>query len=272
MSAATAQVWQDQAVIDRFLTGVRGGIPLAGEQIQLLLRLTGSAVPDLGRFLDLGCGDGLLGRSLLSRWPGARGVFLDFASPMLEACRQALGSESAHHQLLSSDYGVSDWTAEVEVHAPFDVVVSGYSIHHQEDARKRELYGEIFSLLRPGGLFLNLEHVASASAWAEEVFDAHFVDALVDFHARAGTGKSRAELESEYYRRPDKAANRLAPVEIQCTWLRELGYERVDCFFKVFELALFGGVRPECGDRRMKNEECGMQNGEEGDSQLVAEG
>jgi len=244
MSATTAQVWQNLGVINRFLSGVRGGIPLAGEQIQVLLRLVEAAVPGLGRFLDLGCGDGVLGRALLNRWPEARGVFLDFASPMLEACRQALGSSAAQHELVQSDYGRSGWTAAVNALGPFDVVVSGYSIHHQEDAKKRELYGDIFLLLRPGGLFLNLEHVASASVWGEQVFDAHFVDALVAFHERSATGKSCGEVESEYYRRLDKAANRLAPVEVQCNWLRELGYERVDCFFKVFELALFGGIRP----------------------------
>jgi hypothetical protein len=44
--------------------------------------------------------------------------------------------------------------------------------------------------------------------------------------------------------RPDKAANILAPVEAQCDWLREIGYEDVDCYFKVLELAVFGGRRP----------------------------
>jgi hypothetical protein len=33
----------------------------------------------------------------------------------------------------------------------------------------------------------------------------------------------------------------LAPVDLQCAWLRLIGFQDVDCFFKVFELALFGG-------------------------------
>ena len=47
-------------------------------------------------------------------------------------------------------------------------------------------------------------------------------------------------------RRDDKEANILAPVEVQCEWLRECGFEDVDCFFKFFELAVFGG-RPPAG-------------------------
>ena len=48
-----------------------------------------------------------------------------------------------------------------------------------------------------------------------------------------------------YTNRPDKAANILAPVEMQCDWLREIGYEEVDCYFRVYELAVFGGRKPK---------------------------
>jgi len=34
-------------------------------------------------------------------------------------------------------------------------------------------------------------------------------------------------------------------VESQLDWLRELGFADVDCFFKAFELAVFGGRKPE---------------------------
>ena len=29
----------------------------------------------------------------------------------------------------------------------------------------------------------------------------------------------------------------------QCRWLREIGFQDVDCFWKYFELAIFGGVK-----------------------------
>lgn len=122
------------------------------------------------------------------------------------------------------------------------MIVSGFSIHHQPDERKREIYAEIYALLSPGGLFLNLEHVASASRWVEEQFEEYFIDALYRHHAP--NGKTRDEVAAEYYYRPDKSANILAPVELQCDWLREIGYEHVDCYFKAFELALFGGMKP----------------------------
>ena len=33
--------------------------------------------------------------------------------------------------------------------------------------------------------------------------------------------------------------------ETQCDWLREIGFEQVDVYFKLPELAIFGGARKE---------------------------
>ncbi len=234
------QVWRTEPVVRRYLEGVRGGIPLAAEQFEIILRLVRAARLPVKRFLDLGCGDGALGRVLAAAHPAAEGVLLDFSEPMLEGARVALAG-AGRHRFVLEDYSRPEWVESVRRESPFDVVVSGFSIHHQPDARKREIYGEILGLLAPGGLFLNLEHVASRSGWGETVFDEYFTDSLHAQHVRQGGVQSRAEIAEAYVHRADKAANILAPVEDQCVWLRELGYERVDCFFKAFELALFGG-------------------------------
>jgi SAM-dependent methyltransferase len=123
-------------------------------------------------------------------------------------------------------------------------VVSGYAIHHLPDPRKRQLYGEIFDLLKPGGLFANTEHVSSPTEWIEGISDGLFIDSFHTHHSRRGSGMSREQVAEEFLNRPDKAANILAPVELQCEWLRECGFEDVDCYFKIFELAIFGGRRP----------------------------
>jgi tRNA (cmo5U34)-methyltransferase len=239
------EVWREGPVVRRYLDGIRGGIPLAAEQIDMVLRLVRSARPAMRRFLDLGCGDGVLGEALLDAHPHSSGVFLDFSELMIEAARRKIeGAGRSRNAFVLADYGDRRWKELPELATSFDVVVSGFSIHHQVDERKRELYAEILELLEPGGLFLNLEHVASRSPWGEALFDEYFIDAIFSYHTRMGAGKSRQEVADAYVHRADKAANILAPVEDQCAWLRELGYEEVDCYFKTFELALFGGRRP----------------------------
>ena len=236
--------WQAAGLAARYVDGVRGAIPLAGEQIGVMLRLIGWARPEPANVLDLGCGDGILGRAVLDRFPSAAGVFVDFSHEMLDLARDKLGAVAARAVLVDADYGAADWVATVADHAPFDVVVSGYSIHHQPDARKRAVYGEIFDLLAPGGIFVNVEHVASPSPRVEGLYEDIFIDSLHAFHRANGSTQSRDEVASEFHRRPDKQANILAPVEDQCAWLRELGYVDVDCFLKYFELAVFGGRKP----------------------------
>ena len=56
--------------------------------------------------------------------------------------------------------------------------------------------------------------------------------------------RSRSEeVRREYVSRSDRADNILALVEDQCGWLRDIGFQDVDCFWKYFELAIFGGRR-----------------------------
>lgn len=238
--------WQSGTLVGTYLDGVRGAIPLAREQIDILARLAQAAVPNATAVLDLGCGDGILGHALLDAYGEARPVVVlaDFSPPMLDAARGRLSGHS-NARFLVADYADRHWTRLVT--APplpnrYDVIVSGFSIHHQHDEQKRRIYGDVFDLLTPGGIFLNLEHVASASRWGEIQFETYFIDALHHFHAPRG--KTRDEVAADFYHRPDKAANRLTLVETQCEWLRDIGFANVDCYFKVFELALFGGIRP----------------------------
>ena len=234
-------VWQREDLAKIFLEDVRGGIPLAAEQIDVLLRTVRHAVAQVDQLLDLGCGDGILGRMVLGQYAEATGVFLDFSEPMIEAAKKKADLQARPS---SFETWQEDWAQSVAHNAPFDLVLSGLAIHHLPDERKKELYREIFELLKPGGLFLNLEHVAPHSQWSQDAFDDLFVDSLWSHDQRRGGTRARADVAREWYHRPDKSANLLAPLELQCQWLGEIGYQDVDCFFKLFQLALLGGKKP----------------------------
>jgi len=234
-------VWKSESLARVYLTGVRGAIPFAQEQIDVMLRLLAATERKIERVLDLGCGDGLLADALSMLYPDAALVFLDFSEPMLEAARERLRDRSAPTAFLQADYGKPNWTDAVVESAPFDAVISGYSIHHQPDRRKREVYEEILQLLNPGAMFVNIEHVASPTTWVTKLHDELFIDHL----HRAQPGASRENVANSYHYRPDKDANILASVEDQCEWLRHAGFVDVDCYLKVFALAVFGGRKPQ---------------------------
>ena len=168
------------------------------------------------RVLDLGTGDGRVLGLLEERRPGLSGVGVDASAPMLEAAgerfRDNPGIELVEHDL----------SERLPPLGTFDAVDSSFAIHHLEHHRKRALYGEILEALVPGGVFVNLEHVASST----ERLHVAFFEAI---------GES---LEDE------DPSDRLLDVETQLSWLRELGFEDVDCFWKWREMAVLAGVRP----------------------------
>lgn len=239
MSDLTSR-WQTPELATSFLEGVRGAIPAADLQLAIIGKIVEQWCDRPLTILDLGCGDGILGRYLLHRYPSAKGIFVDFSDPMLAVARQKL-NHFPQAQVVSADFGTVAWTDSIAADRPLDIVVSGFAIHHQPDARKQALYSEIYELLGSGGVFLNLEHVASCTTAGEKLFDEFFVDHLYAFHAQTNPRVQREAIAEKYYKRPDKTENILAPADEQCRWLREIGFRDVDCFFKTFELALFGG-------------------------------
>lgn len=70
-----------------------------------------------------------------------------------------------------------------------------------------------------------------------------FLDGMSDYHVSIGDEKTEEEIKRMYHHPNHKKLNKLESVEKQCEWLREIGFIEVDCFIKIFELGLFGGVK-----------------------------
>lgn len=237
------EVWKDRELVRTFLDGIRGGVPYAADQLAMMLRVLAAPEASLRNVMDLGCGSGVLARTIVTQYPEADVTLVDFSEPMLAAARDAWAHDIPAPRFVAADLASPEWITQVRDRAPYDAIVSGYAIHHLSDTRKYELFTEIFALLAPGGAFVNVEHVASATPWIEHLSDQLMIDSLHAFHVQQGTAESRDRTAHDFINRPDKAANILAPVEMQCEWLRRCGFVDVDCYFKVFELAVFGGKK-----------------------------
>jgi tRNA (cmo5U34)-methyltransferase len=193
-------------------------VPHRSEGEAVLLELLPERV---NRILDVGAGDGRLLHVVKRARPMATGVALDLSPTMLsEARRRFEGEESV--EVLEHDL-----KHPLPAMKSFDVIVSSVAIHHLADERKRTLYAEIFDLLEPGGVFLNLERVASPTPSLRRRF-------------RAAMGH-----ETGHEHEHEDPSDQPLDLETQLSWLREIGFADVDCYWKWLELALLGGVKPE---------------------------
>jgi tRNA (cmo5U34)-methyltransferase len=203
--------WTDIACVERYLDRA-DGFPHRVEGESVLFE----QIPrDTRRVLDLGTGDGRMLARLLRDRPEVVGVGVDLSEVMLAAARKRFAGDG-RIELVQHDLA-----EPLPALGRFDAVISSFAIHHLEHERKRALYSEVFDLLEPGGVFANIEHVASATGRLHVAF----------FEAIG------APIEEE------DPSDRLLDVQSQLEWLRELGFDDVDCYWKWLEMALLVGVR-----------------------------
>jgi tRNA (cmo5U34)-methyltransferase len=166
------------------------------------------------RILDLGSGDGRLIALIREARPEVDAMAVDFSELMLAKLRSRFAGD---HRVVVVAHDLDEPLPATW--GTFDAVVSSFAIHHVSHERKRALYAEVYSRLRPGGVFCNLEHVQSATPALHERF-------LAALGIEAGG---------------DDPSNKLLDVETQLLWLRSIGFEDVDCHWKWRELALLAG-------------------------------
>jgi tRNA (cmo5U34)-methyltransferase len=169
--------------------------------------------PDSKKILDIGSGNGRLLDLCLMKCPEASGVALDFSSTMLEQLREKYKSKN---RVTVVEHDLND-PLKFEVES-FDVVISSFAIHHVDDDRKYKLYEEIWNILEKDGIFCNLEHVSSPT---ENLHKKFFEILNVD----------------------EDDSNILLDFETQLSWLNEIGFSDVDCYWKWRELALLVGKK-----------------------------
>lgn len=237
------RVWQHSAVAQRYTEERSAALPEARIQDEVMLRLVPYSIEKPISVVDLGCGGGRLLELMLGAYPDATGTGVDGSPAMLEVARQRLARYQKRVQYIEADLTRPDWPP-ILPNQPCDLVVSGYAVHHVDDAAKRRIYEAVFDILKPGGIFIHAEHVASLSSRGEELFERAYATRLAAFRQEKGRSSDIEAVYDELSRRPDKAANRLIPLERQMQWLREIGFVDVDCYWKFFELAIFAGSRP----------------------------
>ncbi len=181
------------------------------------------------KVLDLGAGTGLYSGMVQAVFPNAEFTLLDLAVEMLEKAKSRFSRMGKSPIILVGDY------VEADFGSSYDLVISSLSIHHLSDPDKERLYQRIYDVLIPGGMFVNADQVKGKSPFLEKCYRQHWLDSV------CAVGISDEDIKAAKKR---MEYDRMATLDIQLSWLEAAGFQDVDCWYKNFSFAVFGGQRP----------------------------
>lgn len=232
--------WQNEELAASFAERRRILIPLLELQEDVIRELFARSQHPVRRFLDVGAGAGAMSELMLDLGgedSESHGVLVDFSQPMLARAAVDLARHAGRWQAVTADLNGPGWL-EALPRGRYDAVVSSLAIHHLPPERKPALFAEIFELLEPGAMFVNMDYVAIDGP-LRGLFDEEMLANAVRAERESGGTRHEHEVDLEDdHDRPDT-------VEDQLSWLREAGFDQVEVHFKWAEAAIYGGVRPK---------------------------
>ncbi|BCB91539.1 class I SAM-dependent methyltransferase [Phytohabitans suffuscus] len=110
------------------------------------------------RVLDLAGGTGSISLRVLRRFPGASTTLLDLDPVLRRLAAGSLEAAGGRATVVTADLRTADWLAALP-HRDFDAVLTATALHWLDPSRLTELYREIREALRPGGVFVNADHM-----------------------------------------------------------------------------------------------------------------
>jgi SAM-dependent methyltransferase len=149
---AWAEAWQ--ASWDRQQEGY---MPDREARLSALLDVVEAVAGPRPLVLDLACGTGSISRRLLERFPDARSIAVDVDPALLTIARATFAGDD-RVRFVRADLGDPGW-ARALPDTPVDAVVTATALHWLAEPALRRLYGDLASVVRPGGAVANADHM-----------------------------------------------------------------------------------------------------------------
>jgi len=181
---------------------------------------------DAIRVLDLGAGMGLLSAFVAQAFPRVRITLVDASPEMLRVARKRFAGEPGRFEFRVVDYAREPLPGE------YEAVVSALSIHHLDGTEKRELFRKVYGVLCDSGVFVNADQPLGSTPEIEARYRETWLRQV------RGSGVAEEDLAAAFVRmREDKPST----LEEQEAWLEEAGFRQVDCPYKNYGFAVYGG-------------------------------
>lgn len=219
-------------------------VPERAEQLSVVCSVL-PTFDDPTTIIDLGCGYGRLSGALLERFPRTRVRGIDAAQEMLDAAQAELAAYGDRFEPHRADIEDRAWRR----HGPLDAVVSMLALHHLEGERKRVLFEDMLSALRPGGALVIADLVAPASPRGVELarrsWDEAVEKASLELRGNSEAHEAFRHLEWNLYddMLGDSIDHPSAILE-QLQWLSGAGYVDVDVYWMKAGHVIFGAAKP----------------------------
>jgi trans-aconitate methyltransferase len=136
-------------------------LPEREQRFSTMLDVLEELLPEQFVAIDLAFGPGSISQRLLSRFPQARCIAVDFDPALLMIGQQVLGDMQGRLRWVEADLREPAWPdqlGEVQV----DAVLSTIALHWFPVQLLVQLYHQLSKLVRPGGVVLNGDHLAFA--------------------------------------------------------------------------------------------------------------
>jgi tRNA (cmo5U34)-methyltransferase len=234
--------WGDKGFIENWASKGSWQAPIRGVQTAMVLRMIPHPVEAPIRILDIGAGYGALAAAVLCDRLHATAVCLDASEAMLKLGPEKNSNLKNRMTFVQGSLESPDWLNSVN--GSFDAVISSRALHHfTENQRRRDIFKEVFNLVRSGGCFINADNVRAATKSLTERYRSAR-DEYLDRFVRQSSGgkmnlvKARAATPSSYHG-PHNNGN----LEEELAWLKEAGFVDVDCFWKLTTTVVYGGFK-----------------------------
>jgi SAM-dependent methyltransferase len=231
--------WASDAYVEEWVQRQRAADPDRVQRFQSMCDLFPFSHDAKVTILDVGAGYGPVSKFILDQFANAICIAQDGSTPMLQRGKQIMASYGARFQPYQSDLFDKDWLPQQ--FGPFDAAVSAICLHNLRDFQRiSEIYGDIRTHLKPGGIFLNLDLVNAPTLALQQHYD------RVTTTRRQRAEASRTDLDvmpRQAHQTPSHGPAHAFPANLdeQLTALRAAGFTDVDCFWKDLRQALFGG-------------------------------
>lgn len=233
--------WASDAYVDAWVHRQQTVDPTRAERFQLMCDLLPFAADATVTILDVGAGYGPVSQFLLDRFPNATCMAQDGSEPMLRHAQQRMTGYGARFIIMQSDLFDPNWAPTQ--YGPFDAVVSASCLHNLRDfPRIRTLYGDIRTLLKPGGIFLNLDLVNAPSMALQQRYGQV---AEARRQRQEALNSTTEAMGQQGHASPAHGTGHAFPacLEEHLDALNAAGFAETDCFWKDLRQALYGGYR-----------------------------